>query len=127
MNTDPNEFFIRLLEGRIPESVPDINPAECAGLLIRAIDYYEEQRLSADFDKAAGEEWLQILQEVVLTEPEAWAEDLMFEEQLRREIDHFSCQISEAGSRKEACENMLMILLKDHPELKERLETEESP
>ena len=127
MNTDSNEFFIRLLEGHIPESVPDINPAEYARMLIRAIDYYEEQRQSADFDKAVGEEWLQILQEVVLTEPEAWAEDLMFEEQLRREIDHFSCQIFEAGSRKEACENMLMILLKDHPELKERLETEESP
>lgn len=127
MSTDPNEFFIRLLEGRIPESVPDIDPAEYAGLLIRAIDYHEEQRQSAVYDKADGEEWLQILQEVKIAEPEAWAEDLMFEEELRREIDYFSCQISEAGSRKEACENMLMILLKDHPELKDRLETEDSP
>ena len=110
MSTDPNELFIGLLEGRIPESVPDINPAEYAGLLIRAIDYHEEQRRSAVYDKADGEEWLQILQEVKMAESE-----------------DFSCQISEAGSRKEVCENMLMILLKDHPELKERLETEESP
>jgi len=127
MKTDPNEFYIQLLEGRIPESAPEIDPAESARMLIRAIDYHEEQRLSAAYDKAFNEDWLEYLQEIILTEPETCAEDLMLEEQLRKETDHFSGRISEAGSRKEACENMLMILLKDHPELKDRLETEESP
>ena len=127
MKPDPNEFYIQLLEGHIPESAPDIDPAESARMLIRAIDYHEEQRQSAAYDKAFNEDWLEFLQEVTLTEPEAYAENLMLEKQLRKEIDHFNAQISEANSRKEVCENMLMILLGDHPELKDKLETEESP
>ena len=51
----------------------------------------------------------------------------MLGELLRQEIDCFNSQISEAESRKEACENMLMILLRDHPELKDILETEGLP
>lgn len=127
MSTDPNELFIQLLEGRIPDSVSGIDPAEYARMLIRAIDYHEEQRQSAAYDRSFNEEWLEFLQEAELTEAEVYEEDLMLGELLRQEIDCFKSQISEAESRKEACENMLMILLRDYPELNDILETEGLP
>ena len=42
MSTDLNELFIQLLDGRIPESVSGIDPAEYARMQIRAIVYHEE-------------------------------------------------------------------------------------
>ncbi len=121
--SDPEDLFLLLLEGRIPDCPPLLPPDIYAGVLIRAIRAHKNLLDDAVSELRYDEECMEWISEL-MNDPEyefaLWDCRLLYNAasesaELRKE------QIQVAKGNMEMCESLLLDLMERYPDLKDKL------